>query len=116
MLISNKIKRDNNINIIKILKNRLFIYKPLPLLLIFVFFNSGNFNSGNLAIAKNKIKSQSNSKTEPSSLPIKIIADRIDGGANSNKINASGNVELLRNNITIYADKAIYDKNKNNYV
>ncbi len=110
MSIPNKIKRDNNINIIKIPKNRLFIYSPLSFLLILVFFNSGN-----LAIAKNKIKSQNNSKTEPSSLPIKIIADRIDGDANSNKINASGNVELLRNNAIIYADKVIYDKNTNRF-
>ena len=73
------------------------------------------FNSSNLAIAKNKIKSQSNSKTEPSSLPIKIIADKIDGDANSSKINASGNVELLRNNAIIYADKVIYDKNTNRF-
>ncbi len=110
MLIPNKIKRNNNINIIKIPKNRLFIYNTLILLSILIFFNSSN-----LAIAKNKIKSQSNSKTEPNSLPIKIIADKIDGDANSSKINASGNVELLRNNAIIYADKVIYDKNTNRF-
>jgi len=101
VLIPSKIRKSDNINIIKYsTKNRSFIYRfLLPIFLITIFLNSGN-----LTIAKNK--------SESSSLPIKITADKINGDANSNQINASGNVELIRNNAIIYADKAIYDKNK----
>ncbi|MFT7087512.1 MAG: LPS-assembly protein [Rickettsiales bacterium] len=51
-----------------------------------------------------------NQEPEQNSLPAILKADNVDGDREKNTLNAVGNVELIKNGSTIFADKISYNK------